>query len=237
MSALLETAEILDTPGAETEETPPQIKTAKPKPILQGSAVLLPEIELWPEAVNGADVLSKIAETFARYAVLPDGAADALALWAAHAHGFKAFCVHPVSTSVRPQSVAARRRCATCFPFLFHARCSRKALRSRFCFGWWAANNANVALLDSMRSLEISTVGMRRFVSMKLIICRESRVNSASRFSDRPLDSRLCRMTFANATHTGSSAVRGNGLLCAVNVIDFQGLVESFSEASDCLDI
>lgn len=95
MSALLETPEILDTPGAETEATPPQIKAAKPKPILQGSAVLLPEIELWPEAVNGADVLSKIAETFARYVVLPDGAADALALWAAHAHSFKSFLCSP----------------------------------------------------------------------------------------------------------------------------------------------
>lgn len=95
MNTLLESAEILDTPEMETEETPPQIKAAKPKPVLQGSAVLLPEIELWPEAVNGADTLSKIAETFARFVALPDGAADALALWAAHAHGFTAFLCSP----------------------------------------------------------------------------------------------------------------------------------------------
>jgi hypothetical protein len=54
---------------------------------------------------------------------------------------------------------------------------------------------------------------MRRLVSMKLIIWRERRVNSASRFSERPLAARRCRMTSANAAHTGSSAVRGNGLL------------------------
>jgi uncharacterized protein DUF3631 len=95
MNPLLETPEILDTPDTETEETPSQIKAAKPKPILQGSAVFLPEIELWPDAVNGADTLSEIAETFARYVVLPDGGADALALWAAHAHGFKAFLCSP----------------------------------------------------------------------------------------------------------------------------------------------
>jgi hypothetical protein len=95
MNPLLETPEILDTPDTETEETPSQIKAAKPKPVLQGSAVLLPEIELWPEAVNGAETLSQIAETFARYVVLPDGGADALALWAAHAHGFKAFLCSP----------------------------------------------------------------------------------------------------------------------------------------------
>ena len=52
-------------------------------------------MELWPEAVNGAETLSKIAETFARYVALPDGAADTLALWVAHAHGFKAFLCSP----------------------------------------------------------------------------------------------------------------------------------------------
>jgi hypothetical protein len=94
MSALLEAAEILDTPDVETEESP-QSETAKPKPILQGSPVLLPEVELWPEAVNGADTLSQIAEMFARYVALPEGAADTLALWTAHAHSFKAFLCSP----------------------------------------------------------------------------------------------------------------------------------------------
>jgi hypothetical protein len=95
MSALLEEPEILDTPDVEMEETPQQIEIAKSKPILQGNAVSLPEVELWPEAVNGADALSKIAETFARYVALPEGAADTLALWTAHAHCFKAFLCSP----------------------------------------------------------------------------------------------------------------------------------------------
>jgi len=62
---------------------------------------------------------------------------------------------------------------------------------------------------------------MRRLVSMKLIIWRERRVNSASRFNERPFVSRRCLMTFANASHTGSSAVRGNGLLSAGNDTGF----------------
>jgi hypothetical protein len=62
---------------------------------LQGSAVIFPEVELWPEAVCGPDVLNEVAETFGRYIALPDGAADALALWCAHAHGFKAFICSP----------------------------------------------------------------------------------------------------------------------------------------------
>jgi hypothetical protein len=46
---------------------------------------------------------------------------------------------------------------------------------------------------------------------MKLSICRESRVIAASRFRDNPRAWRRCRMTDANAPHTGSKAVRGKG--------------------------
>ena len=62
---------------------------------LQGRTVNLADVELWPEAVNGADVLSEIADTFARYVALPDGAGDALALWTAHAHCFDSFVCSP----------------------------------------------------------------------------------------------------------------------------------------------
>jgi hypothetical protein len=93
MNELLEAPEILDTP--DVEEISCENKSQKPKPVLQGSAVLLPEIELWPEAVNGAETLSKIAEALARYVALPDCAADALVLWAAHTHGFTAFLCSP----------------------------------------------------------------------------------------------------------------------------------------------
>jgi putative DNA primase/helicase len=64
-------------------------------PGTQGSAVEFPKIEPWPEPVNGADVLNEAAATFFRYLVLPSGAADALALWAAHTHTFEAFVHTP----------------------------------------------------------------------------------------------------------------------------------------------
>jgi hypothetical protein len=88
-------AEKRAAPGVDTEETPPRSETAKPKTILQGGVVNLPEVELWPEAVNGADALIQIAETFTRFVALPAGAADALALWVAHAHAFRAFLCSP----------------------------------------------------------------------------------------------------------------------------------------------
>jgi hypothetical protein len=62
---------------------------------LQGSAVVFPQIELWPEPVNGADVLSEISETLSRYVVLPRGGADVLALWCAHTHLFDVFTCSP----------------------------------------------------------------------------------------------------------------------------------------------
>lgn len=62
---------------------------------LQGSAVNLADVEAWPEAVDGGTVLAEVADTFLRYVALPDGAADALALWTAHAHCFAAFQCSP----------------------------------------------------------------------------------------------------------------------------------------------
>jgi hypothetical protein len=72
-----------------------QKRRAKFGEILQGGTLNLADVELWPDALNGADVLSEIAETFTSYVALPDGAADALALWTAHAHCFESFVCSP----------------------------------------------------------------------------------------------------------------------------------------------
>lgn len=57
----------------------------------QGRTVELPDTEPWPEPVDGAAVLHAVSQTFERYIVLPEGAPDSLALWAAHTHAFEAF--------------------------------------------------------------------------------------------------------------------------------------------------
>jgi putative DNA primase/helicase len=62
---------------------------------LQGGALSLANVEPWPEAVNGADVLDEAAMTFSKFVALPVGAADALALWVAHAHAFASFICSP----------------------------------------------------------------------------------------------------------------------------------------------
>jgi putative DNA primase/helicase len=74
-----------------------EVEARRPKiePNAVGSAVEFPNIEQWEMPVNGADVLTEVADTFSRYLVLPRGAADALALWTAHTHCFEAFIHTP----------------------------------------------------------------------------------------------------------------------------------------------
>jgi len=62
---------------------------------LQGNAVQLPDVEPWPEPVNGAELLNEIAEIFTRHVVLPDGAADVCSLWCALTHVFDTFLCSP----------------------------------------------------------------------------------------------------------------------------------------------
>ncbi len=61
----------------------------------QANAVQLPAIELWPEPVNGAEVLDEVASRYSLYLVLPPGASDAFTLWTTHAHAFAAFHLSP----------------------------------------------------------------------------------------------------------------------------------------------
>jgi putative DNA primase/helicase len=58
---------------------------------LPGHKVLFPVREAWPYSVTGAEVLSEISQVISQYLVLPDGAADAFALWCAHTHVYHVF--------------------------------------------------------------------------------------------------------------------------------------------------
>jgi putative DNA primase/helicase len=62
---------------------------------LQGVEVALQDVDPWPEAVNGASVLNEVAKAVSEYLVLPEGTAEAIALWCAHAHAFEAFIHTP----------------------------------------------------------------------------------------------------------------------------------------------
>jgi len=72
-----------------------QYRPDTPDATASGSLVEFDDPEPWPGPVDGAQVLDAVAATFANYVVLPPGAADALALWTAHAHCFEAFINSP----------------------------------------------------------------------------------------------------------------------------------------------
>ena len=70
---------------------------------LQGSQIDLPEIEPWPECVDGAEVLDAIAKRHRAYIALPGYAADTCALWEAHCHCFQAFDITPRLNVTSPE--------------------------------------------------------------------------------------------------------------------------------------
>jgi putative DNA primase/helicase len=78
---------------------------------LQGSAVICPDVEPWPERVDGAAVLSEVAETFACYVALPQGAADALALWCVHTYCFETFTCSPRLHVTSPERGCGKSTC------------------------------------------------------------------------------------------------------------------------------
>ncbi len=59
---------------------------------------------VWPEPVDGAQVLDQVSSRFSLYVKLPPGAADALALWDGHSHAFAAFALSPRLNLSSPES-------------------------------------------------------------------------------------------------------------------------------------
>jgi hypothetical protein len=69
----------------------------------QGRPLELPVIEPWPEPVHGANLLDDICIAAKRYVVLPQGCAEALALWAVHTHAFECFVHSPRLAITSPE--------------------------------------------------------------------------------------------------------------------------------------
>lgn len=61
----------------------------------QGRPVTFPEIEPWPDEVDGADLLDEIEGVLKRYVVLPEYTETAIALWVLHTWALEAFDISP----------------------------------------------------------------------------------------------------------------------------------------------
>ena len=69
----------------------------------QGRAIKFPEVELWPDPVDGAALLEDIVARIERHVRLPREAAIGVALWVMHAHCFDAFTISPRLGIVSPE--------------------------------------------------------------------------------------------------------------------------------------
>ena len=60
------------------------------------------DLELWPDHVDGADLLDELAATITRHVVMAAAAADAAALWGLHAHCHETAAISPIMAITSP---------------------------------------------------------------------------------------------------------------------------------------
>ena len=77
---------------------------------LQGQLVEWPEVVPWPEAVDCPALLAEIARLFRHYVSLPNGGAEALALWSLYDWVFEAFAVCPNLMVTAPERESGKTR-------------------------------------------------------------------------------------------------------------------------------
>jgi Protein of unknown function (DUF3631) len=69
----------------------------------QGRPLDLPTPEPWPHPLDGAALLSEMTAAIRKYVVMEAGSAEAMALWAMHAHALDAFQISPRLAITSPE--------------------------------------------------------------------------------------------------------------------------------------
>jgi putative DNA primase/helicase len=71
------------------------IATGKAEPAAFGRPVTIEDGEAWPDRVDGNDLLTELARVVRRYVIMPEVAADAVALWIVHTYAFNVATITP----------------------------------------------------------------------------------------------------------------------------------------------
>jgi putative DNA primase/helicase len=95
----------------------------------QGRPLDLPEIEPWPDAIDGAKLLSEICHAIRQYLVLPNGSAEVLALWAIHTHAFDCFAHSPRLSITSPEKGCGKTTTLDVLAELVAIHCQRRTHR------------------------------------------------------------------------------------------------------------
>src|SRR5437764_14817520 len=69
----------------------------------QGRPLELPETKPWHDPIPGTELLDEMCGAIRRYVVLPEGAAETIALWTIHTHAFDSFAVSPRLAFTAPE--------------------------------------------------------------------------------------------------------------------------------------
>ena len=69
---------------------------------LQGRAIICPEVEPWPEPVDGVEVFNGIRDVVSGYLAIPPMAAETATLWIVHTHLYERFTHSPRLSIVSP---------------------------------------------------------------------------------------------------------------------------------------
>jgi len=69
----------------------------------QGEGICLEDPELWPDEVDGVQLLDDLTKTFKRYLILPDYGAEAMALWILHSWSIDAAHISPLLILESPE--------------------------------------------------------------------------------------------------------------------------------------
>jgi putative DNA primase/helicase len=98
------------------------------------AADFLIDPEPWPDPVNAARLLDNIADVARAYLVLPNGAAELLALWVLHAHAHDCFDISPVLAITSPTPECGKTTCLTLLGALVPRPCPASNITSAALF-------------------------------------------------------------------------------------------------------
>lgn len=105
---------------------------------IQGKDVVFPEIDPWPEPVDGAQLVADLESIYRRYAVVPPHTPTALALWALFTHAIHVVNIAPILVLTSPE-----HRCGKSTVLALLSRLTHRPLSS-----------ANITAAALFRSIE-----------------------------------------------------------------------------------
>ena len=111
-AAKIRTATVIVDAAFKTETT-----TSKS---LQGTPLLLADVDLWPDPVSGQKVLDEVVNTITRFIVLPTHGAVALALWILHTYLMDAWWLSPLAVATSPTRRCGKTALLTVISELVH---------------------------------------------------------------------------------------------------------------------